>query len=143
MSINSRSILSPTNRYYNRIMLYNKHFKNILQYLYYFIYTKNDKEKEQVMNATTIEELLSLNFQLHDIQLPKNEVNKYVYTLITYLYCTYDQYRDAIHNLTPEDNMSYSIINDKYIGYPFNKYAKAVITFKNNLVEEKNNNTDA
>lgn len=131
--MNLIEILSPLNNT-RAVRLYSKYFKSPLHYIYYFIYAKDDKQRESVLSAPTVEDLLALNYQLQHFAVDVNNINKYVYTLITYLYCRYKDYRDAINDMDINMPLKYMIINDNYIGTTKNKYAVAIKEFKNALL---------
>lgn len=126
--MSENSILTPTNSDH-LVYLDNKTFKSPLHYLYYYTYTTSEAEKEKVLKAPTVDVLLGYGFQLKSLQLNKAELNELVYTLIMFLYCTYEDFRKEVMKLRRRPRPKINIVNDSYYGFNKEKYAKALKTF--------------
>ncbi len=123
-------ILSPLS-FKHPVRLYDITFKTPLHYLYYFVYARTKKMKQKVLAAENAEELLTYNYQLKDFACDQDSVNRYVYTLICYMYCIYPDFRECLKNAS---KIYFQIPNDGYFSNPDNKYHKALCTFYNNLL---------
>ena len=119
--------LSPLNTDY-KIKIEGKVFHSPLHYLYYYTYTKNEQEKEKILKTTSVDVLLSYEYQLREQQITIPEINKHVYTLITYLYCMYPEFRKTICQIQ-KYFISFKIVNDSYYGLPDNKFGKSLKSF--------------
>lgn len=119
------------------IYLYNKYFKTPLHYLYYYTYGANNEMKYKIINARTVDNLLSFNYQLGEFAITKEEINRYLYTMICYMYCVYKDVREAINTLT-DDNPAphYVITNDSYFGKNYFKYSRALLTFHKAIITQ-------
>jgi hypothetical protein len=111
--------LSPCNEAHE-VYMDGKHFKSPIHFLYYYAYDVD------LSKAPTVDTLLALGVQLKE---PKINMNEHIYTLIAYLYCTYEDFRLGIHKLRHEPRPKIDIINDTYLGFPTCKYARALKSF--------------
>lgn len=122
--------LTPLNKKYS-VLIYDKEFITPLHYLYYYIYASTHDEKEAVLKTKSAEELLSMQLQFKDVISNEMELNRKVYTLITYLYMFHEDFRNAVLLLsTKEDRINMAIKNDAYFGYPGNKWGRAIMSFR-------------
>ena len=125
-------LLSPFNTSYE-IRLYGLRFKTPCHFLYYYCYGDNDNTRARIINASTVSELMSYNYQLQLITISDTEVKKYLYTLITYMFCVYIQFRECLLGIDTNSISNYVFINDSYFGATTYAYTKALKSFKNNI----------